>query len=125
MDLNKSSFLERLVSAVLVDSLETASAHLYADVAAKLRNPDALLTQVGLKLTLHSLRDVAADATLFFRLTTAVDSASGGNFSTSNFTYSSHREDLLNSVSRFSGPDFARAGNFREKRRGSRENPAD
>lgn len=72
---NETRFFQRLVSAVLVDGLETTSADTDTNILAELRNPDTLGAQVGLELALDGLGHVTTNTTLFLGFTTTMNPA--------------------------------------------------
>jgi hypothetical protein len=93
--LEQTGFRQRLEGPIFVNGLQAAGAHADPDEFAELGNPYALLTKIGLELTLHGAGDVTTDTALFLGTSTAVDFLARDDFSTGDFTNSRHLSDPL------------------------------
>src|SRR4029450_3440456 len=72
---DSASFLQCLVSALLIDRLESACRDANTHKFLQLRHPNTLAAQIWQEIARHHLRDMPAYATFLFGQTTPVNHA--------------------------------------------------
>ena len=81
-----AGLLQRLVSATLIDRLETPRGNANTDELLQLRYPNTLAPQIGREKAWHHFRDMPANATFFLGQTAPVNHAAPHRSGTCNIT---------------------------------------